>query len=111
MIRSELVNRVAAQYPHLYQRDIERLVSAILGTETALNSAASGYFRRASGEPMPAATRAPEPLWWSNKNPSRSLSQRGKCTSASIRRRRSFWCPLRPTDAAGYPFLEPLGHR
>jgi integration host factor subunit beta len=32
MIKSELVSRIAAQNPHLYQRDIERLVNAILGT-------------------------------------------------------------------------------
>jgi integration host factor subunit beta len=32
MIKSELVNRIAAQNPHFYQRDIERLVEAILGT-------------------------------------------------------------------------------
>jgi integration host factor subunit beta len=32
MIKSELVNRLAAQNPHLYQRDIENLFNAILGT-------------------------------------------------------------------------------
>jgi integration host factor subunit beta len=32
MIKSELVNRIAAQNPRLYARDIERLVNAILGT-------------------------------------------------------------------------------
>lgn len=31
MIRSELVDRVAAQNPHLYARDIEAVVSTILG--------------------------------------------------------------------------------
>jgi integration host factor subunit beta len=37
MIKSELVNRIAAQNPRLYQRDIENLVNAILGTiEAAL---------------------------------------------------------------------------
>jgi len=37
MIQSELVNRIAAQNPRLYQRDIEHLVNAILGTiEAAL---------------------------------------------------------------------------
>ena len=37
MIKSELVNRIAAQNPPLYQRDIENLVNAILGTiEAAL---------------------------------------------------------------------------
>lgn len=31
MIRSELVQKIAAQNPHLYQRDIENVVNAILG--------------------------------------------------------------------------------
>jgi integration host factor subunit beta len=31
MIKSELVQRVAAQNPHLYQRDVENIVNAILG--------------------------------------------------------------------------------
>ncbi len=34
MIRSELVDRVAAQNPHLYARDVEAIVSAILGRIT-----------------------------------------------------------------------------
>ena len=30
MIKSELVKRVASQNPHLYQRDVEKVVNAIL---------------------------------------------------------------------------------
>jgi integration host factor subunit beta len=30
MIKSELVQRIAAQNPHLYQRDVENIVNAIL---------------------------------------------------------------------------------
>jgi integration host factor subunit beta len=30
MIKSELIQRIASQNPHLYQRDIENIVSAIL---------------------------------------------------------------------------------
>jgi integration host factor subunit beta len=30
MIKSELVQRIAAQNPHLYQRDVEKIVTAIL---------------------------------------------------------------------------------
>jgi integration host factor subunit beta len=30
MIKSELVQRISSQNPHLYQRDIEKIVSAIL---------------------------------------------------------------------------------
>jgi len=30
MIKSELIQRIASHYPHLYQRDIEKIVNAIL---------------------------------------------------------------------------------
>jgi integration host factor subunit beta len=37
MIKSELVQRIAGQNPHLYQRDVENIVNAILGAiEAAL---------------------------------------------------------------------------
>src|SRR5688500_928586 len=32
MIKSELIQRLAEQNPHLYQRDVEKIVNAILGT-------------------------------------------------------------------------------
>lgn len=35
MIKSELVARIAAQNPHLYQRDVENIVNAILNEITA----------------------------------------------------------------------------
>ena len=35
MIKSELIERIAAENPHLYQRDVERIVNAILDTITA----------------------------------------------------------------------------
>ena len=35
MIKSQLVERVAAQNPHLYQRDVENIVNAILGAIVA----------------------------------------------------------------------------
>ena len=31
MIKSELVARLAERYPHLYHRDVERIVSTVLG--------------------------------------------------------------------------------
>ncbi len=31
MIKSELVQRISAQNPHLYQRDVENIVNAIFG--------------------------------------------------------------------------------
>jgi integration host factor subunit beta len=35
MIKSELIERIAARNPHLYQRDVETIVNAILDTITA----------------------------------------------------------------------------
>ena len=35
MIKSELVKRIAGQNPHLYQRDVENIVSAILNEISA----------------------------------------------------------------------------
>ena len=35
MIKSELVQRISEQNPHLYQRDVENIVNAILGEITA----------------------------------------------------------------------------
>ena len=35
MIKSELVQQIAAQNPHLYQRDVENIVNAILNEITA----------------------------------------------------------------------------
>ncbi len=34
MIKSELVQRLTARNPHLYQRDVERVVEAVLGEIT-----------------------------------------------------------------------------
>lgn len=34
MIKSELVEKIAAKNPHLYQRDVENIVNAILGEIT-----------------------------------------------------------------------------
>ena len=38
MIKSELVQRIATQNPHLYQRDVENIVNAILGAVTGAMS-------------------------------------------------------------------------
>jgi integration host factor subunit beta len=35
MIKSELIARIAAQNPHLYRRDVEQIVDAILGEITS----------------------------------------------------------------------------
>jgi integration host factor subunit beta len=38
MIKSELVQRIATQNPHLYQRDVENISNAILGEVTTAMS-------------------------------------------------------------------------
>ena len=43
MIKSELVQRIAGQNPHLYQRDIENIVNAVLGEITAALRAATAW--------------------------------------------------------------------
>lgn len=35
MIKSELVQRIASQHPHLYPRDVENIVKSVLGEITA----------------------------------------------------------------------------
>ncbi len=40
MIKSELIEKIAAQNPHLYHRDIERIINTIL--EEVVRSLASG---------------------------------------------------------------------
>ena len=35
MLKSDLIERIAAENPHLYQRDVEIIVNTILGTITA----------------------------------------------------------------------------
>jgi integration host factor subunit beta len=35
MLKSELIEKIAAENPHLYQRDVETIVNTILGTITA----------------------------------------------------------------------------
>ena len=34
MLKSELIERITAENPHLYQRDVENIVNTILGTIT-----------------------------------------------------------------------------
>jgi integration host factor subunit beta len=41
MIKSELVVRMAQRYPHLYQRDVERIVSSVL--DEIANALSAGH--------------------------------------------------------------------
>ena len=68
MIKSELVQRIAAKNPHLYQRDVERIVNAILDEITnalargdRVELRGFGAFSIKRRDPRPAATRAPAP--------------------------------------------------
>ena len=59
MIKSELVQKIAAQNPHLYQRDIENNVNAILGEVIAATAIRlpRGPCDRTGVGPMHAAMR------------------------------------------------------
>ena len=66
MIKSELVQRIASQNPHLYQRDVENIVNAILGeivaamaAAIASSCAASAHSRSNTARPVPAAIHVP----------------------------------------------------
>jgi integration host factor subunit beta len=41
MIKSELVQRISTANPHLYQRDVENIVNAILGEIVAAMAASA----------------------------------------------------------------------
>jgi integration host factor subunit beta len=60
MIKSELVQRIAAQNPHLYQRDVENIVGAILDEITEAMAAGNRVELRGFGafsvKPRPART-------------------------------------------------------
>jgi len=68
MIKSELVQRIAAQNPHLYQRDVKNIVNAILGEIIAALARGDrvelrgfGAFSVKNRPPVPSAIRAPRP--------------------------------------------------
>ena len=53
MVKSELIEKIAEQNPHLYQRDVETIVNAILGTIT--NALARTRWRAATGSSCAAS--------------------------------------------------------
>ena len=107
VIKSELVQRMAARNPHLYQRDIENIIDAILGeianalaAASASNCAVSARSRLRSVRLEPAAIRAPATRCRSPRSSRRSSRPARKCASASIEARSS-----------GFrSFAQPLGH-
>ncbi|MGC6471369.1 MAG: integration host factor subunit beta [Parvibaculales bacterium] len=58
MIKSELVNIIAEKYPHLYQRDVERVVNTILEEITSALSRGDRVELRGFGA-FSVKTRAP----------------------------------------------------
>jgi integration host factor subunit beta len=66
MIKSELMLHIANANPHLYQRDVENIVNAILGEITnamakgdRIELRGFGPFRSSTVRPATVATRAP----------------------------------------------------
>jgi integration host factor subunit beta len=88
MIKSELVLHIANANPHLYRRDVENIVNAILGEitnamakATESNCAASGPFRLSTVRPTPAATRAPALMSRSSRSQRRFSNSAKKCAN------------------------------
>ena len=93
MIKSELVQRISGQNPHLYQRDVENIVNAILGEIVAALARGDrvelrgfGAFSvknrpaRAGRNPRTGAHVAVD------RNPCRSSRPARRCASGSIGR-------------------------
>ena len=88
MIKSELVQRIASQNPHLYQRDVENIVNAILGEITSAMAKGDRVELRGFGafsvKHRPARTGrnpGPELMWLSTRNQCRSSKPARKCVS------------------------------
>ena len=80
MTKSELIARLAEANPHLYQRDVERIVSAIfeeitdaLSRGDRVELRVSGRFRSRRAEPELAAIRGLEKLLMLRRNLFRTL--------------------------------------
>jgi hypothetical protein len=95
MIKSELVQRIVARNPHLFQREAENIVKAILGEIIAaltrgdrVGCADSARFPSSIVRPVPGAIREPVSRSRSPKCQSRTSEPAKKCTCALIARRR-----------------------
>jgi integration host factor subunit beta len=88
MIKSDLVTKIAGQNPHLYQRDVENIVNAILNEITAALARGDRVELRGFGafsvKNRPARTgrnRAPASMSRSRKSPCRSSRPARRCGS------------------------------
>ena len=79
MIKSELVQQIASQNPHLYQRDVENIVNAILGEITAAMARGDRVELRGFG--AFSVKHRPARTCRSIRNPSRSSRPAKKCAS------------------------------
>ncbi len=92
MLKSELIEKIAEQNPHLYERNVEAIVNAILNTITTelahgdrVELRGFGVFAVTKREACTGRTRAmarksPCPRGWS-----RRLRRAGTCTIGSTR--------------------------
>jgi nucleoid DNA-binding protein len=88
MIKSELVQRIAEHNPHLYQRDVENIVNAILDEIVAALARGDrvelrgfGRFRSSTVRHARAAIRAPARMCQSTRRACRSSRPARKCAS------------------------------
>jgi hypothetical protein len=87
MIKSELVQRIAEHNPHLYQRDVENIVNAILDEIVAalaaigLSCVVLAPSRSSIVQPVPGAIHAPERTYRSIRRASRSSRPARKCAN------------------------------
>jgi len=89
LIKSELVQRIAAQNPHLYQRDVENIVNSILNTITAALARGDrvelrgfGVFSVKDRPPAPGAIHAPARKFRYSGSTSRSSRRARRCMSS-----------------------------
>ena len=94
MLKSELVEKIAEQNPHLYQRDVEAIINAILGTITTALARADRVELRGFGmftvKKREARTGRNPRNGEQSRCPrrcSRRLRRAGRCTVGSIRPR------------------------
>lgn len=89
MIKSELVQRISDRSPHLYQRDVEKIVSAILdeivdalvrGDRVELRG--FGYFRSSNAGLARAATHEQGGTFTLTRSAFRPSRPARKCASA-----------------------------